>query len=46
MNVREFQLIRHLKFSIRRGGIFRPGKEIKGVAQRRTYVRRTRNPED
>ena len=32
MNVGEFHLIRHWQFSIRRGGIFRPGKEIKGLS--------------
>ncbi len=31
MNVGEFHLMRHKQFPIRKGGIFRPGKEIKGL---------------
>jgi hypothetical protein len=31
MNVGEFHLISHWQFSIRKGGIFRPGKEIEGL---------------
>ena len=31
MNVGEFNLTGHLQFPIRKGGIFRPGKEIEGL---------------
>jgi hypothetical protein len=31
MNIGEFQLMRHKQFPIRKGGIFRPGKEIEGL---------------